>query len=248
MESEGREPNPNDDSHPNNDDDGREAIITSFREITSATREEAIFFLEIHKFDLDAAVSTILDDVVTTTNNNKDNDNNENANDDTDAVVTQSLPSDPESPEYCPTPSRSRSPSPSRAAYELRSRREKKEEKKKKRKNDGPSHGRRSTRGNVRTLSDLKRPARDESDSDDSDEPQEYYTGGEKRYLFFIRYLFIYLFLGFCVWLPRKPRRLSKNKYFCSVIENATPVALRLSRFKIGKDVDKIDAIVMEWI
>jgi UBX domain-containing protein 1 len=198
MESEGQEPNPNDGSHPNNDDgDGREAIITAFREITSATREEAIFFLEIHKFDLDAAVSTILDDVVTTTNNNKDNDNNENANDDTDAVVAQSLPSDPESPEYCPTPSRSRSPSPSpsRAAYELRSRREKKE-KKKKRKNDGPSHGRRITRGNVRTLSDLKRPARDESDSDDSDEPQEYYTGGEKRYLFFIRYLFIYFWVS----------------------------------------------------
>ncbi|XP_062152850.1 plant UBX domain-containing protein 4 [Alnus glutinosa] len=182
MESEGQEPNPNDDNH-HNDDDGREATITAFREITSATREEAIFFLEIHKFDLDAAVSTILDDVVATTttnnNNNKDNDNNENANDDTDAVVTPSLPLDPESPEYCPTPSRSRSPSPSRAAYELRSRREKKE-KKKKRKNDGPSRGRRSTRGNVRTLSDLKRPGRDESDSDESDEPQEYYTGGEK--------------------------------------------------------------------
>ncbi|XP_052201302.1 plant UBX domain-containing protein 4 [Diospyros lotus] len=36
-----------------------------------------------------------------------------------------------------------------------------------------------SSRGNIRTLSDLNRPSGHDSDSD-SDSPQEYYTGGEK--------------------------------------------------------------------
>jgi len=40
-----------------------------------------------------------------------------------------------------------------------------------------------SRAGRIRTLSDLNRPSAD-SDSD-SDGPQEYYTGGEKRFYFF---------------------------------------------------------------
>ncbi|KAM0054494.1 hypothetical protein Hdeb2414_s0006g00195491 [Helianthus debilis subsp. tardiflorus] len=36
--------------------------------------------------------------------------------------------------------------------------------------------------GGIRTLSDLNRPSANDSDSD-SDGPQEYYTGGEKRSL-----------------------------------------------------------------
>ncbi|RVW45940.1 Plant UBX domain-containing protein 3 [Vitis vinifera] len=39
-----------------------------------------------------------------------------------------------------------------------------------------------SSRG-IRTLSDLNRPTAPDSDSD-SDGPQEYYTGGEKRFIF----------------------------------------------------------------
>ena len=83
-----------------------------------------------------------------------------------------------------------------------------------------------SSRG-IRTLSDLNRPTAPDSDSD-SDGPQEYYTGGEKRFLFspsffpfsmwifcfpvwwlrnwrkrkkLLIYLFIYCGLGFS-WLP----------------------------------------------
>jgi len=57
-----------------------------------------------------------------------------------------------------------------------------------------------SQAGKIRTLSDLNRPSAD-SDSD-SDGPQEYYTGGEKRFssflviFFFSSYLLILQFLN----------------------------------------------------
>lgn len=57
-----------------------------------------------------------------------------------------------------------------------------------------------SRTGKIRTLSDLNRPSAD-SDSD-SDGPQEYYTGGEKRFssfliiLFFSSYLLMLQFLN----------------------------------------------------
>ncbi|XP_047336291.1 plant UBX domain-containing protein 4-like [Impatiens glandulifera] len=150
-------------------------LINTFCEITSCSREEATFFLESHRFDLDSAVSTFL----------------ETSNiDDVAAAVTASpgvvaRPSNPlphprvnSSPSYSPThspsdsPSRSRSPSPTAprraptTGYSLRSRQTTK-----------PSGSR---TGGIRTFSDLnRRPSNLESDSD-SDEPQEYYTGGEK--------------------------------------------------------------------
>lgn len=41
------------------------------------------------------------------------------------------------------------------------------------------------TRGGIRTLADLNRTPDGEDDEDEDDEePQEYYTGGEKRYNF----------------------------------------------------------------
>ncbi|KAL3754440.1 hypothetical protein ACJRO7_001642 [Eucalyptus globulus] len=153
------------------------ATIDSFREITSATREEAVFFLESHNWDLDAAVSTFLD-----------------SNALADAAVPplpvpDPAPASPNSPSRSPSaspahspslsyspsrsPSRSRSASPARPPYELRSRRAAEAKKKP----DKPS-GSRGARG-VRTLADLNRPVDHDSDSD-SDEPREYYTGGEK--------------------------------------------------------------------
>jgi len=42
-----------------------------------------------------------------------------------------------------------------------------------------------SSRGGIRTLSDLNRRSGPDSDSD-SDGPQEYYTGGEKRSVLFL--------------------------------------------------------------
>ncbi|KAL0001624.1 hypothetical protein SO802_015405 [Lithocarpus litseifolius] len=161
MEAE--EANP---SNTNNED-----LITSFCEITSSTREEALFFLESHNFHLDSAVSTFLD-------NDNNNNNNENININPAAVAHPIIPSDSpspspspsKSPDYSPSRSRSRSPSPtpSRPPYQLRSTRR------------GPTPNNNDrTRGNVRTLADLNRPAREDHGSD-SDEPQEYYTGGEK--------------------------------------------------------------------
>ncbi|XP_030483849.2 plant UBX domain-containing protein 4 [Cannabis sativa] len=138
-------------------------LINSFCEITSSSKEEAQFYLESHNWDLDAAVSTLLDD---------------NTVPPASAVAAAAHPiptlNRSPSPDYSPShsPSRSRSPSPtlSRPPYELRSRRpiDKKADKK--------ASGSRS-RG-IRTLADLNRPANDGSGSDD--EPQEYYTGGEK--------------------------------------------------------------------
>ncbi|KAH8517880.1 hypothetical protein H0E87_005699 [Populus deltoides] len=119
-------------------DTNNTALVDAFCEITSSSKQEALFFLESHQWDLDSAVSTFLD------------------NDSTPPLVTAipPLPSHPvnsaspspspsppqsHSPNYSPSqsPSRSRSPSPipSRAPYRLRSR---------------------------------------------DDEPQQYYTGGEK--------------------------------------------------------------------
>ncbi|XP_030460402.1 plant UBX domain-containing protein 4 [Syzygium oleosum] len=154
------------------------ATIGSFREITSSSREEAVFFLESHNWDLDAAVSTFLD-------------NNTLADAPplpVPAPAVAPAPASPNSPSQSPSvsparspslsyspsrsPSRSRSASPARGPYELRSRRAAKSKKKP----DKPSGSR--ARG-VRTLADLNRPVDHDSDSD-SDEPQEYYTGGEK--------------------------------------------------------------------
>ncbi|XP_065875406.1 plant UBX domain-containing protein 4-like [Euphorbia lathyris] len=148
------------------------ALINSFCEITSSSKQEALFFLESHQWNLDSAVSTFLDSDNTSID-----------------IPPASLPiahsSSPEeesqSPNYSPSlshsPSRSRSPSPapSRPSYRLRSRGKKPAK---------PSASGSRTRGGVRTLADLNRKTDVGSGSDDDDdddfEPQQYYTGGEK--------------------------------------------------------------------
>ncbi|KAF5741414.1 hypothetical protein HS088_TW10G00411 [Tripterygium wilfordii] len=149
------------------------ALINSFCEITSASKEEAIFFLESHQWDLDAAVSTFLDDAMANPTVTAPVPSNQSPH----QPSLSASPSPSGSPDYAPSqsdsPPRSRSPSPapSRGAYMLRSARgaEKKPQR---------AGGSRS-RGGVRTLADLNQSPRDGSGSD-SDEPQEYYTGGEK--------------------------------------------------------------------
>ena len=54
-----------------------------------------------------------------------------------------------------------------------------------------PSKPSTSRPGGIRTLSDLNRPSAHDSDSD-SDGPQEYYTGGEKRFLLVIPIISIF--------------------------------------------------------
>lgn len=142
--------------------DQNDSLINSFREITSSSKEEASFFLESHQWDLDAAVSTFLD-------------NNAAAIPAVPAAAAVRNPNSPshsDSPDYSPSQSpRSRSPSPipSRNPYQLRSRRAPAE-------NNPPSRG--GARG-IRTLADLNQTPPAGSDSD-SEEGQDYYTGGEK--------------------------------------------------------------------
>ncbi|KAF8082779.1 hypothetical protein N665_0808s0015 [Sinapis alba] len=156
-----------------------ENLITSFLEITSSSREEASFFLESHRWDLDAAVSTFLDNDATPAPAAA---NDLPAGPNPSLHPPPSIPAaSPHSPDYSPSessPSRSRSPSPpSRdAPYRLRSKAAASE-------NQGagnPSGSRsRQHAGNIRTFADLNRSPADGADSD-SDEGQEYYTGGQR--------------------------------------------------------------------
>ncbi|KAK4420553.1 Plant UBX domain-containing protein 4 [Sesamum alatum] len=147
------------------------ALINTFCEITAAaSKSEALFFLESHNFDLDAAVSTFLDDANPAAA----------ANPGSPAAQSQShySPSESLSPSTSPSRSRSLSPPPASRSYNLRS---------SAKPSAGPSGsgGRKGGGGGggggIRTLSDLNRNPKDEdSDSDPDFDPQEYYTGGEK--------------------------------------------------------------------
>ncbi|CAJ1971146.1 unnamed protein product [Sphenostylis stenocarpa] len=142
------------------------AMVHSFCEITSSSKEEALFFLESHNFDLDAAVSTFLDNAHNPIIIPQNDDVVPNPN-----AATSSPPSDSHSPDFYPSrsPSQSPTPSPSRTPYELRSRRSLGKK---------PSSSRQDK---IRTLGDLKRSSRDsDSDSDPDFQPDEYYAGGEK--------------------------------------------------------------------
>ncbi|KAL3624670.1 Plant UBX domain-containing protein 4 [Castilleja foliolosa] len=145
------------------------ALINTFFEITAcASKSEALFFLESHNFDLDAAVSTFLD-------------NSNPAADNPPSPAAQIQPQHSPS-QFSASPSRSRSPSPPPASrsYGLRT--------SVKRSAGGSTSGVRRRGGGggggggIRTLSDLsKNPKHEEdSDSDPDYDPQEYYTGGEK--------------------------------------------------------------------
>ncbi|XP_031092082.1 plant UBX domain-containing protein 4-like [Ipomoea triloba] len=156
----------------------RETLINTFCEITSSTNPEALFYLESHNFDLDSAVSTFFEtnpavpsaDVPAPASA---------------AAANAHSPADSQS--YSPSqsesssPPRSRSPSPRRrskqpqssGAYNLRS-------SKHGNASSAPGAsgaGRRSA--GIHTFADLNRRTAAGSGSD-SDEPQEYYTGGEK--------------------------------------------------------------------
>ncbi|XP_039055434.1 uncharacterized protein LOC120198122 [Hibiscus syriacus] len=150
--------------------DQNAALINSFIEITSSSKEEALFFLESHQWDLDASVSTFFDSNSTAAQQPR------SITPPVSDVVNNSPTSSPsDSADYSPSqsPSRSRSPSParpSRPPYTLRSRRN--ADKK-------PSGSDGSNARGVRTLADLNRSPPGGSDSD-SDEGQDYFTGGEK--------------------------------------------------------------------
>lgn len=135
----------------------REELVNTFCEITSASKPEALFFLESHNFDLDAAVSTFFENSTFA------------------ATAAAAVDEDDEAPVPASaatnvaaqgrSPSRSRSSSPPRPRNPPTSSR--------------GAAGRRT--GGIHSFSDLNRRPVTGSGSD-SDEPQEYYTGGEKRY------------------------------------------------------------------
>ncbi|XP_010244155.1 PREDICTED: plant UBX domain-containing protein 4 [Nelumbo nucifera] len=134
-------------------------LVQTFIEITSGSRDEALFFLESHNWDLDSAVSTYLE----TTGNNSSFDN-------INYPTTNQSPSPSPSPSLSPVPSPSPSPlvpTDFQSRVPMSSRDKK------------PSKPSSSRAGGIRTLSDLNRSSSPGSD-DDSDAPQEYYTGGEK--------------------------------------------------------------------
>ncbi|XP_016455735.1 plant UBX domain-containing protein 4 [Nicotiana tabacum] len=137
-------------------DPQREALVNTFCEITSASKPEALFFLESHNFDLDSAVSTFFENNTLPAAAAADEDYN-----DAPASSAANLAADQRR-----SPSRSRSPSPPRPRNPSTS--------------SGAAAaaaGRRT--GGIHTFSDLNRRPVTGSGSD-SDEPQEYYTGGEK--------------------------------------------------------------------
>lgn len=136
----------------------REELVNTFCEITSASKPEALFFLESHNFDLDAAVSTFFE-------NNTFNSASAAAVDDGDQAPIHASAATHVAAAQGRSPSRSRSPSPPRPRNPPTSSR--------------GAAGRRT--GGIHSFSDLNRRPVTGSGSD-SDEPQEYYTGGEKRY------------------------------------------------------------------
>lgn len=172
----------------------RETLINTFCEITSSTNPEALFYLESHNFDLDSAVSTYFE-----TNPPVSSADIPAPSVGAVSAAAANAQSPADSQSYSPSqsesssPSRSRSPSPRRrskqpqpsGAYNLRSSKPGKASAP-----GGSGAGRRS--GGIHTFADLNRRTPAGSGSD-SDEPQEYYTGGEKRYFLFV-YLLIVLF------------------------------------------------------
>ncbi|KAG8364565.1 hypothetical protein BUALT_Bualt18G0010600 [Buddleja alternifolia] len=147
------------------------ALINAFSEITAcASKSEALFFLESHNFDLDAAASTFFDESNAAVAA-------DNPNSPPPQIQSQHSPSG----SLSVSPSRSRSPSPPPGArsYNLRS-------VAKPSAGASGSGGRRlggggGGGGGIRTFSDLNRnPKDDDSDTDPDFDPQEYYTGGEK--------------------------------------------------------------------
>lgn len=147
------------------------ALIDTFCELTGVhSKQEALFYLESHIFNLDAAVSTFLDDY----------------NPPPIAAAADNHPSPPvqsdENDALSPS-NRSRSPSPPPAAQSYNLRSAGRPRTGGRRRTGGSSAG----GGGIRTLSDLSRnPKEEEDDDSDTDpdfDPQEYYTGGEKRFV-----------------------------------------------------------------
>ncbi|PKA52937.1 UBA and UBX domain-containing protein [Apostasia shenzhenica] len=131
----------------------KEDLVESFRAITSSSRDEAFFFLESHNWLLDSALHSYFENSA----------GGESDHLEQEQATTIAASTDTE-----------RSPSPAilsslRSPASMSSSRDKKPASR-------PSGGGPA----IRTLADLNRRPSGPGSSSDSDEPQEYYTGGEK--------------------------------------------------------------------
>lgn len=150
-----------------------ESLVESFVGVTSASREEAHFFLESHEWQLDPAIESFFEDQ-TPGVREANNADEEGEDDKEEEGEGEEVDSDDE--DYVPSENEDAGNTavarPSMAVSVSGSGSRGKEK-----------AGKPSRRSAVTTFSDLKRKADSESDSDDtdSDEDQDYYAGGEKR-------------------------------------------------------------------
>lgn len=127
-------------------------LVQQFCGVTAATPEEAAFFLESCNWQLDSALHSFFE-------NNNSSDNPVTGS----PLAAETLPV--LNPGPLPIPTRFQ-PAPLQPPPAMAGK-------------DKKAAKANSSRGGIRTLSDLNRPSGSGSDSD-SDGPQEYYTGGEK--------------------------------------------------------------------
>jgi UBX domain-containing protein 1 len=150
-----------------------ESLVESFVGVTSASREEAHFFLESHEWQLNTAIESFFEDQPP---GGREANNVEEEGEDDEEEEREGKEVDSDDEDYVPSENEDAgNTSVARPSMSVRvsgsgSRGKEKSEK--------PSR-----RSAITTFSDLKRKAESESDSDDtdSDEDQDYYAGGEKR-------------------------------------------------------------------
>ncbi|KAJ3707959.1 hypothetical protein LUZ61_011664 [Rhynchospora tenuis] len=141
-----------------------ESLVDAFCGVTSASREEALFFLESHGWQLDPAIESFYyeDQPLEVEERNAEEEEGE-------GEEREGKEADSDDEDYVP----SENEDAGNAAVAVRV-----SESGSRRKEKGVKSGRRSA---ITTFSDLKRKAESDSDCDtDSDEDQDYYVGGEK--------------------------------------------------------------------
>lgn len=153
-----------------------ESLVDSFCGVTSASREEALFFLESHGWALDPAIESFYEDEPQENpHEEQEEEEEEENNNEEEEEERGGEEADSEDEDYVPSENEeggntavARPPVAVRVG-ELGSR--------------GKGKARNpSRRSAITTFSDLKGKAGSDSDSEtDSDEDQDYYTGGEKR-------------------------------------------------------------------
>ncbi|KAJ4799063.1 hypothetical protein LUZ62_050309 [Rhynchospora pubera] len=147
-----------------------ESLVDSFCGVTSASHEEAMFFLESHGWQLDPAIESFYEDMPLEVEG-------ENAEEDEgDGEEREGEEADSDDEDY--VPSENEDAGNTNAAVARSSVAVRVSESGSRRKEKAGKSGRRLA---FTTFSDLKRKAESDSDCDtDSDEDQDYYAGGEK--------------------------------------------------------------------